>query len=641
MNRFRLILSTLLVTGLIGAVMAQDLAVGRVNPTNWYVGMKNPALQLLIHGTNLADAKVSTTYPGVTIEKVHTVENPNYLFVDLRLAPTTKPGTVPLVLTKTFPVTGRRRNETVVTGGNAVTRTISYELKARTAQPQTVDARDFVYLLMPDRFANADPTNDKFADLADTQADRSSPWLRHGGDLLGVERHLDYIKELGATTIWLNPVIENNQPLTNEGGSQRSAYHGYGFTDHYTVDKRLGGNEAYRRLIDAAHAKGLKIMQDAVYNHVGQNHWFVRDLPMKDWLNQWPEGYQNTSYKDQPLVDPYAAKIDRRIARDGWFVPFLPDLNHQNPYVANFLIQHALWTVEYFNIDSWRVDTYFYNDLDVMNRLNAALLAEHPNLFITGESWVNSVINQAYFVRNKLQVPTKSNLPSAIDFQLYFALNDAMNQNPGWNQGVDRLYQTLAQDVVYEDAFKNLLFVDNHDLDRYYSVIGEDFAKYKMGLTWLLTTRGVPSLYYGTEILMKNFKNPSDAEVRKDFPGGFPGDAVNKFTAAGRTAQEAEAFNFVKTLATYRRDNPVLHTGQLTQFLPENGVYVYFRHNADKTVLVVMNANANPVPLKTARFAERMQGYRTARNVVSGETLSDLGTLNVPAKTAWVLELGR
>lgn len=602
------------------AIRAQQIT--RIDPTFWWTGMKNPKLQLLVYGPGMAQAQVSLQYPGVKLDKVNKAENPNYLFLDLTVSPTAKPGKINIAFS------------------GAQKTTFAYELKARDKSPkgQGVSSQDFIYLVLPDRFANADESNDKFADMADPAADRANPFLRHGGDIAGITNHLDYFQELGVTALWLNPVIENNQPQTNEGGSLRSAYHGYGFTDHYQVDRRLGGNEAYRQLVQAAHAKNMKVVQDAVYNHVGINHWLLKDKPSPDWLHQWPT-YTNTSYKFQPVLDPYSALSDRNITLNGWFVPFLPDLNQENPYVANYLIQHALWTVEYFGIDAWRIDTYMYNDQAFMNRCNRALLDEYPNIHIFGESWVNNVISQAYFVKNKINFPFKSNQPGTLDFVLWGAFNESLNQKSSWDGGENRVYQVLAQDGVYDDPSKLVTFLDNHDMDRYFSVIGEDFNKYKMGLTWLLTTRGIPSLYYGTEILMKNFKDPSDAEVRKDFPGGFKGDKENKFTAAGRTAPENEAFNFVKKLAQYRKDTPALHSGKLMQYLPQNNTYVYFRYNAAKTIMVATNPTDQQISLETSRFAERMANYKSARNVLTDEMLPALTTIKIPAKTALVLEL--
>lgn len=603
------------------ATFAQQVTIQRVNPTNWWVGMKNPNVQLLIYGPNAGTMTYAISYPGVKLVKTNTVENPNYAFLDVVISPAAKPGTLQIV--------GKRGSQTL---------TQPFALKAREATRKGggVTAADFIYLAMPDRFANGDESNDKFADMADPNADRSNPFYRHGGDLAGAAQRINYIKDLGATAIWFTPVLENNQPLTNEGGSMRSAYHGYGFTDHYNVDRRFGGNEAYLSFIKAAHAAGLKVVQDAVYNHIGVNHWFIKDMPSKDWVHQWPT-YTNTSYKQQPITDPHASEIDRKITVDGWFVPFLPDLNQNNPYVANFLIQHAVWTVENFGIDAWRVDTYLYNDMPFMNRCNQALMDQYPNILIFGESSVGNVIDQAYYVRNKIDFPFKSNQPGGLDFVVYNAItNSALKEK---NNNAFPLYETLAQDAVYVDPTKLVTFLDNHDLDRYFSVIGEDFDKYKIGLTWLLTTRGIPSMYYGTEILMKNFKNPSDAEVRRDFPGGFPGDKENKFEAAGRNDRENEAYIFVRKLATYRRDNPVMHTGKLMQFLPLDGTYVYFRYDGTKTVMVATNNTDKEISLDTARFAERMNGFTSAKNVLTDATLSDLKLIKLPAKTALVLEL--
>jgi glycosidase len=620
MRRFTVLILLLINSDL---VVAQNAKIQRVNPTNWWVGMKNPNLQLLVYGPNAGTLTYTVTYPGVKLVKAHTVENSNYAFLDLTIAPTTKPGTLQLV--------GKR-------GGQTLTQ--PFELKARDKSPkgQGVTAADFIYLIMPDRFANGDPANDKFADMADPNVDRGNPFYRHGGDLAGAGQHLDYLKDLGVTAIWFTPLLENDQPLTNEGGAMRSAYHGYGFTDHYAIDRRMGGNEAYKAYVKKAHSAGLKVVQDAVYNHVGINHWILKDLPMKNWLHQWPT-YTNTSYKYQPITDPHGAESDRRVTLDGWFVPFLPDLNQSNPFVANFLIQHALWSVENFGVDAWRVDTYMYNDQPFMNRCNQALIDEYPAIHIFGESWVNNVVDQAYYTRNKIDFPFKSNQPGGLDFVLYASMLEALKQKFSWDDGVNRFYQALAQDAVYQDPNKLVTFLDNHDTDRYLSVIGDDFEKYKIGLTWLLTTRGIPSMYYGTEILMKNFKDPSDAEVRRDFPGGFSGDKENKFETAGRSNRENEAYQFVRKLATYRRDNPVLHTGKLMQFLPQEGIYVYFRYNGSKTVMVATNTSDKEILLDTGRFAERTSGFTSARNILTDQTIADLKGIKLSAKTALVLEL--
>lgn len=612
---FLLLLCLLTIT----TTQAQNASIERVDPANWWIGMKMNTIQLLVHGKNLSKASVSVRYPGVKVGKVLPMENPNYLAVDLTISPTTKPGK--------FPITFRIGKQEIP---------FEYQIAYRhdgAKRAGGLTSADLVYLILPDRFSNGDPSNDKFPDMADPNADRNNPFYRHGGDLQGIINHLDYLKDLGITALWLNPVTENDQPLTNEGGNMRSAYHGYGFTDQYRVDRRLGGNEAYKKLVQEAHKRSIKIVQDAVYNHAGKNHWFLRDMPSKDWLTQWPT-YTNTSYRDAPVVDPYASNLDKRVMSEGWFVPFLPDLNQNNPVLANYLIQNAVWQVEEFGIDAWRIDTYMYNNLEFMNRCNKALMDEFPNIHLFGESWTGNVPNQAYFTLNNIESKFKCNLPGTMDFQVFNALTETLKQN-----NPEIVYNILAQDYLYKDASRHLVFMDNHDTNRFLSMIGESLDKYKMGIIFTLTTRGIPQLYYGTEIATKNFKDPSDAEVRKDFPGGFPGDAVNKFTAEGRSKTENEIFNFTRKLATYRKNSPALQTGKLMQFLPQNGVYAYARYNGSQTVMVFMNHQDKEATVETERFAERMKGFNSARNVLTDEIISSLATIKIPAQTALVLEL--
>ncbi|MFC5408437.1 glycoside hydrolase family 13 protein [Larkinella bovis] len=610
----------------VSSVWAQTASIQRVDPTNWWVGMKNPNLQLLVYGPQAGSMTYSIHYPGVKLVRTQKAENPDFVFLDLTISATTKPGR--------FTITGRTGRQTV---------SHPYELKARTRGPkaQGVSSADFIYLLMPDRFANGDPGNDAFPDLLDPKADRSVPFLRHGGDLQGIANHLDYLQELGVTALWMTPVLVNDETRKQEAPDRLQAgYHGYHFTDHYQVDRRFGGNDGYRTFARLLHQRGLKLVQDAVYNHVSDDHWLYKNQPFKDWFNQWPT-YTGSSHKEQPLYDPYASAADRKRLLDGWFTPFLPDLNLLNPFLATYLIQHAIWCTELFALDAWRVDTYKYNDLSFLNRCNQALLTEFPNIHIFGESWVGNPVAQAFFVKNKIDQPFKSNQPGGLDFVLYDAMNASLREDFGWDTGVNRLYQSLTADGLYTDPQKLVTFLDNHDTDRFLSVIGEDLAKFKMGVTWLLTTRGIPSWYYGTEVLMKNTKNPSDAEVRRDFPGGFPGDRENKFTAQGRSSRENDAFNFVKKLANYRKNNPVLQSGKLMQYVPELGTYVYFRYDASKTVMVATNSTENEIELDMSRFSERTHGFSKARNVLTDEAISGLQAVKLPAKTAVVLELVR
>ncbi len=601
-----------------------------IYPSHWWTGMKNNKLQLMIHSDkDIAVDKlaVKSSSPDVKVVKVHRVENRHYIFVDLEIAKTARPQKLK------FSFGG------IIAGEWS---SFDYELKGRSrengkSRVQGVTAKDLVYLIMPDRFSNGDPSNDFYAEMRDQGHDRNNPFDRHGGDLKGVENQLEYLNDLGVTAVWMTPVVENDMARTMEGGSSRATYHGYAFTNQYQVDKRLGGNEAYQSLIGAAHKKGMKIIQDAVYNHMGKDHFFIRDLPARDWLNQWPS-YTNTSYKDQPLVDPYAAAVDYKTALDGWFTPFLVDINQRNPFVAAFLIQNAIWTTEEFGIDGWRVDTYFYSDPAFLNKVNEALYREFPTVTVFGEAWVQSVTNSAYFCENNIALPFKHNSQGVTDFPLYFATNDLLNQSYGWNEGANKFYQVLAQDVLYKNPMRNCIFLDNHDLNRFYSVIGEDFMKYKMAVNLLLTQRGIPQLYYGSEILMKNFKNPSDAEVRRDFPGGWSGDPENKFTAAGRTAPENEAFGYVKALANFRKMSAAIGSGKLMQFLPKDGVYTYFRYDSKQTVMVISNTGSQPFRPDWNYFSERTAGFSKLRNVITGTILPMTG-FDIKPKESFVFEL--
>ena len=567
-------------------------------PTNWWAGMKWNKVQIMIHGNAIANAGggFSINYPGVELEKVNKVENPNYVFLDLVIAPNTKPGILKIKVNKL--------NDAF---------TINFEIKARrkgrgTVFAQGVTAKDFIYLILPDRFSNGDPSNDRIVGMRDQTLNRDKVYDRHGGDIQGITNHLDYLQNLGVTTLWLNPVIENDRIDRTE--------HGYAFTDHYKIDRRLGGEKAYQELIDAAHQKGLKIIQDAVYNHVDEKHITVLDQPMKDWLHNWPS-YTNTTYKDQVVFDPYASKADQKKLVDGWFTPQMPDLNQRNPFVANFLLQHALWTVEEFGIDGWRVDTYAYNDLPFMNKCNKALTDEYPAITIFGETWYHGVPNQSYFVDNNLQLPFKSNLQGATDFQTLWGIQDAMTKDFGWTDGVNKLYTTLAQDFLYKDPTRNILFLDNHDISRFYSVVGEDLNKYLSSLSWLFTCRGIPQIYYSDELATTGFTSPNDGYVRLDFPGGFPGDKTNKFEPAGRTGKDQQIWNHISVLANFRKKSSALTTGKMMQFVPEDGVYVYFRYDAKQTVMVVMNTSKTDQTISFDKYAERTNGFTKYMDVIT------------------------
>lgn len=591
-----------------------------VYPSNWWVGMKNQKLQLMIHSENIGDAKaVNINNPEIKLLKVNRVENKNYLFLDLYISRNAKPGKSLISIT-------REEEE-----NHSDESRISFELKPRrkgkgTDYAQGVNSKDLIYLIMPDRFSNGDYSNDRIPGMKDRSLSRDSMYARHGGDLQGVINHLDYLKDLGVTTVWLTPVLENDMPNRTE--------HGYAITNHYQVDPRLGGNEAYKRLGDELHKRGMKLIQDAVYNHCGLYNFFVQDPPMKDWLHQWPK-YTQTTYKDQTVFDPHGSEADKKQMLDGWFTRQMPDLNQSNPYVANFLIQNAIWSVEEFGVDGWRIDTYIYCDQDFMNRCNKALADEYPKMTEFGEVWVHGTVNEAYFTQNNLIVPFKSNATGVVDFQCLFdGIQPALMQN----NGVEKLYQTLSNDLLYKSPMNNVIFLDNHDMTRFYSQVNEDYDKLKMGMGWLLTERGTPEMYYGTEILLKGISNP-DGKVRQDFPGGWKEDKENKFTAQGRTEKENEFFNYVRTLANFRKSSSAITSGKMMQFVPDRNVYTYFRYDNKQTIMVVMNTGDNERTIDPSRFIERTKGFTKARNIVTSD-LIDLSTQwKIPAKTIWIMKL--
>lgn len=597
-------------------IIAKKNQIDRVDPPFWWVDMQNPSLELLVYGPNIAQAQPKVTYPGVHIHSVVPAENPNYLFVTLHIAPGTTPGTLELQF--------QQMNEESIT--------FPYELRARQKDPsrvQGLSSEDFIYLLFPDRFANGDSSNDVIASM-NQEIEEGAKYQRHGGDIQGIENHLDYLEALGVTALWINPLTESDQP--------HESYHGYAITDHYEIDARFGTNEAYRQLVEKCHQRGIKVIMDIVLNHVGNEHWLIKDLPARDWVNQWDE-FTKTTYRAPTLLDPYASAYDKQRMSDGWFDTHMPDLNQRNPHVARYLTQNNLWWIEYAGIDAFRIDTYAYPDQAFNAAWAKEIRAAYPKLHMFAETWVHGVPVQAFFTEKTGFQSQDNHMPAVTDFQLHYALNDALTKDFGWTEGLARLYYTLAKDVVYHDATRNVVFLDNHDLSRYYAVVKEDLATYKMGIGFLLTTRGIPCMYYGTEVLLGNYFDWGNHEsVRQNFPGGFADGQPNKFREENLTEEEKEAFHFVQTLANYRKQSPALKQGKLMQFVPEEGVYVYFRYLPDQTVMVVMNQNAEAKALDMARYVERTRGFTTAKDVLTGESVS-LEGMQVKGRTTWVLEL--
>ncbi|MGI4870168.1 MAG: alpha-amylase family glycosyl hydrolase [Janthinobacterium lividum] len=613
MSAFRALLASLLAALLLGALPAAAAppTPPRIDPTYWFVGMKNPKLQLLVHSPGIAGSTVSLKeYPGVTLDGSQKLESPNYLVVNLTISPQAQPGKLSLQFK----------------GSQSLT--YSYELRPRNTDPQRtqgITQADFIYMLMPDRFSNGDPKNDIIQGTRAPRMARDSMYARHGGDLRGIQNHFDYLKSLGVTAIWPTPLVENDMP--------KASYHGYAVTDCYKIDPRYGTNAEYEQFVKAAHGAGLKVVQDIVLNHWGSYHHLFLDKPARDWFHEWPT-FTRSNYNAFAFNDPHGSAIDKKLQNDGWFDTTMPDVNQSNPLVSTYIIQNFIWWVESTGLDAYRIDTYPYSEGRFLMDFGKAMEDQYPNFPMYGENWVGTAAEQAFFTRNVLPPVNgfKSNLPGTLDFQTCFAMGDALKDG-----NVNKLYEALQADWMYQDATRSVLFLDNHDTSRFYSIIGEDYAKYKMGLAWLLTLRGTPQLYYGTEVLMKNFSNP-DGKVREDFPGGWTGDKVNYFVA--RPGAAGEAFDYVSKLALYRKSHPVLSSGKLMQFIPKDGVYTYFRYTDAGCVMVIANVGKEEKTVDGTRFAERFAGYSSGVDVVTGAAVS-LNTLRVPAKTCWVVELKR
>lgn len=589
----------------------------RVEPPFWWAGMNNPNLQLLVHADNIANTVVSIEYPGVKVLKVQKVDNPNYLFIDLLLDQAVKPGK--------FYISFKEN-------GKVKTR-YSYELRKREpgyAERKGFSPSDVIYLLMPDRFANGDPSNDSNPSMLET-TDRSNPIGRHGGDIKGITEHLPYIKDLGVTAIWINPLLENNNTALT--------YHGYAITDFYKVDPRYGNNNDYVGLVESAHHQGLKVIMDMVFNHCGINHWFINDLPMKGWIHEFTE-FTRSNFRAETLTDPHVAESDRDRMLQGWLDTNMPDLDQRNPLLSNYLIQNSIWWIEYSGIDGIRMDTQPYPYKEMMAEWAKRVFVEYPYFNIVGEAWMQKESMTAFYQKDtKLGNGYNSNIPSITDFPMYNAITKAFTEPDGWSEGMARLYYVLAQDFLYTNSQYNLIFADNHDLNRFYSSINKDLNAYKMAMAFLLTTRGIPALYYGTKFLMEGEEHKGHGEIRKDFPGGWAGDTINLFTAEGRNAQQQEAFNYIQTLLKWRATNDAVKQGTLKHYIPQDGVYVYFREHNDQRVMILLNNNQSSQSIQISRFKESLRDVIHGRNVLANKPFTFRNTILLEPRSALIIEL--
>ncbi|NDP26499.1 MAG: glycoside hydrolase family 13 protein [Flavobacterium sp.] len=592
--------------------------IERIEPPFWYAGMHNPEVQIMFYGKNIAQYQVSVSH-SIKISNVKRTENPNYLFVTIN--------------TKNVPATNciftfQAKNKTAFTQ--------NYSLKQRrenSAQRASYDSSDMMYLLMPDRFSNGNLNND--SDTSTTEKyDRTSPGGRHGGDIQGIINHLDYIKELGATTLWITPLCEDNEAAYS--------YHTYAQTDVYKIDPRYGTNDDYVRLAAEMHKKNLKLVMDYVTNHWGLQHWMMNDLPTQDWIHQF-ENFTQTNHRRTVIHDTNASKIDTKICMDGWFAPTMPDLNQTNPLVLNYLTQNAIWWIEYANLDGFRVDTYNYADPIAITKWTKAITDEYPHFNIVGEISMRDQAQLSYWQKDspigKIQ-NFNSHLPSVMDFILSDALLTVFNEDGNWESGMAKIYNNFANDFLFPNVNNLLIFAENHDTQRLNHVYQNDLGKYKMTMALLATVRGIPQLYYGSEIGMAgNKEEGGDAAIRQDFPGGWEGDAINAFTKEGRTQVQNDYFDFTSKLFNWRKTKSVIHFGKMTHYIPEDNTYVYFRYNSSESVMILINNSNQTRTINTHRFQENIGNYKIGKEVITDQSFDLTNEINLEPKSVLILEL--
>ncbi|MEO0895563.1 MAG: glycoside hydrolase family 13 protein [Bacteroidota bacterium] len=599
-----------------GSAYAQ---IERVEPPNWWVEMNTSTLQLLVKGANVGEMEVSVDYPGIEITETHKAESPNYLFVDIEVDPNTEVGE--------FEFTFKQKGEKAIKW--------PYEIKGRERRSdefQGFNSSDVIYLITPDRFANGNPNNDSFDFMRQKGVDRKAGYARHGGDIRGIINSLDYMNEMGFTALWSSPLLENDMPAWS--------YHGYAITNFYKPDPRFGTMDEYIELAQAARERDIKLIFDGVVNHCGRLHWWMEDMPFKDWVN-YPDSVVLTTHRRTVNVDPYASEADRKIHVGGWFVPDMPDLNQANPYMATYLIQNSIWWIETLQLGGIRQDTYPYPDKDFLTEWTCAIMNEYPAFSIVGEEWSYNPLLVAYWQQGKQNKDGyKSCLKSTMDFPMQQNIQDALTKKEEWGSGLIQLYEGLANDFVYANPMDIMTFVDNHDMDRIHTQLKEDADLTKMAIGYLLTTRGIPQIYYGTEVLLQNTAKPGDhGLIRTDFPGGWENDKVDGFNEIGLKEEQADMQEFMRKLLNYRKGSQVLQQGKTMHFAPEKGTYVYFRFMDDKKVMVVLNKNTKETELKLGRFGEILPAGSSATDIISGKKMALGYSMGLAPKSVTILEI--
>jgi len=594
----------------ISLLIGQKNPIEKVEPPFWWTGMKNNNLQLLVYGKSIGKATVKLKSKIAILKAVQQVESENYLFINLTIKQGAKAGKLPIEFTL-----------------NGKTFIQEYEIKKRRVNASvkpTFDASDVIYLITPDRFVNADPSNDNIKGFPD-KANRSAEYGRHGGDIQGIIDNLDYIKKLGMTAIWPNPLLENNQASMS--------YHGYAISNFYETDKRYGDNALFVQLVEKMHEKGLKMIQDQVFNHCGSAYWWMDDLPMKNWIND-PKEYGRSNFNNMTVSDPYASKLDKNKHYRGFFDTNMPDLNLANPLFAKYMIQNSVWWIEFANLDGLRIDTYPYSDKHFMAKWRQHIENEYPGMFVTAEVWIGEVAYEAYWNSSKPNHDGyNSHINSITDFPVYYFMLNAFRK--GGN--VSELYRCLSKDFLYGNPSMNLIFFDNHDISRTFGELEKDFDAYKLAATFIFTTRGIPQWYYGSEILMK--ERGSHGYIREDMPGGWTGDEKNVFTGQNMTAQENEALNFITDLLAWRKTSKTISEGRLIHFIPSDNAYVYFRITDSEKLMVILNNGNKKSNFSLKNYKEVLDGHKSGVDVLSKATFDLTKPINLKAKTPYIISI--
>ena len=588
--------------------------IRHLEPPFWWVGMVESKLQLMVHGENISDLQPEIDHEGIEIDEIHRSENKNYIFIDLSLTKV-KPGSFDIIFKHSGKIEAKYQYDL-------------FERKSGSMERHGFDPSDVIYLITPDRFANGDPSNDTVLSLKES-SDRGNKDGRHGGDIQGIIGHLDYIEKMGFTQIWLNPVLENDQQIYS--------YHGYSTTNYYNIDPRFGSNEVYKELSSKAKLRDIGLIMDLILNHIGSEHWWMKDMPSEDWINNNGD-FVRSNHIHESVHDPYLTKSQKDLFSSGWFVKTMPDLNQKNKFLENYLIQNSIWWIEYADLSGFRIDTYPYIDKNFLSVWSERIATEYPNFNFVGEEWSSNITLVSYWQQGSFRYDGyRSFIPSMMDFPLQEALVNGLLDKESWNSGIGDIYRVLSNDFQYGNPYNLVVFAGNHDMKRIYSQLNEDMDLYKMAMSFILTVRGIPQIYYGTEIAMES--TGDHGALRKDFPGGWSDDKANAFNGNSLKNQQIEAQKFLKKLLNWRKSNSAVIKGSMIHYPVLDGIYVYFRTYKNDLVMVIMNNNKRSKKIDTKRFHEILLHKNKGIKISDNKSYDLSEIIDIPGKSTIILDI--